>query len=1562
MIDQSLNSLRPLERATAARNPRISTVQLLLLMLGMLSGATAARAATLNVQLTDALTGTPIANQSVAIFEKDAAGALTWKRGGTTDASGRTSLEVNPPTPGSVLVARTRPFALTIERQVAAGGNVSIQAGTVRVQVLNGVSGAPLVGSAVTFGSLDASGKFTGLNTVNTDADGQLRLDPAALGSVDYALRANSPVDGSLKLSAPITSAGNFEFKVGNPAVTVNLTDWTSNAALSAQRVEVRERLGNGTLAWITARETDGNGRVKLDLDGLESGRRYVVRVKPYLQYIERDVTAAGWISIRAGRVPATVINGDSGAPLANTEVSLFTRTSASAAWQYEFKSTTGSDGTLLLDPVHLGVQEYSLRAASPVDGSLKYSQVFKLAGPLNFAVGNRGLTVKVANAKNNAPIGALQVWANEILSTGSLGSTITRITDTAGIARFDLDGLGKGKRYRIRTKPFFHTIERDISTTGWLDVPAGVLRVRVESGANGMALPATEVKVHKLLASESRQTISVMSTERDGTLVLDPPDLGNTRYQLSAVSPIDGSIKFSQVLDTAGDAVFSVGSAGVTVRLRDYKSGSALAGQTVTVYERKTDGSLMGLFSRSTDASGQLRLDLDGVGTQRHYVLRTKPYLQTIERDITGNGLLDIRAGNLRVLLKRGDNGQAYPDAAVRVLAVRADGEYEGITTFQTPANGELVLDLADLGTTQYVFRAPSAVDGSLKYSPVVSTPGQTTFTVGNTPLPVRLVDFQTRAVLGNTMLQVHELNADDSLTWVTQRATDANGAATFDLDGLGKGRRYVVRTRPFAQWLDYTVSSTTPLVIEGGRATVLLMDTDNGRPMAGVDVQARNKAADGSLSNTIGAGATDANGRIRFDPPALGAGGVAVFTAVNPFANGVNYHSAPSVNTGLFRFDVSREGPRRLDRTPAELSVTLPRVSQRVSLGGVVLGGYVSDDTEIRDVAVELFNGNTLLGRYLANVDVHTRRWTVQTPSLAVADNTRLTVRVTATDRDYNGTTTQFAVTAVQDVTPPTVSFRSPSEGSVTNGRGLLVMGFVRDDTQWKTVQVRIEEGSTIRTGYRTVEVDPSSGDWAFAVPAELMKGKTTLTIRARATDTRLNAGEQTRTVSIDPNSDTLRHLLARATFGESPALLDEARRTGYTAFLDQQLAPFSIDDSALETRLATMPVTTRDTLVQQMLTRASLSKRHLNEVMTAFWDNHFNTDFNRHGRFEREQADNAAFRQHALGRFRDLLGASARSTAMMAYLDNMHSHKRAPNENYARELLELHTMSEGYTQQDIDEVARAFTGWTILDQTFAYAPDRHDDDAKIVLGQTIPAGGGEADGEQVLDILAARPETARHVCRKLAMRFVADEPPAALVMRCANLFLSQRQASNQLAQVLRLIFMSTEFRDAANRGSKVKDSMQFALAAMRATEGLRSGNDLPRIVANLAQPLLTYPAPDGYAMDSASWTGPYLYRTRLEFVGALMESHPQGTNVSANPRALLHSWPVANTTEGVAARVLQNLNGGAFDASELATAIATLTDDGARPFALDAPHADEALARLVRTAMSLPRYQLH
>ena len=199
-----------------------------------------------------------------------------------------------------------------------------------------------------------------------------------------------------------------------------------------------------------------------------------------------------------------------------------------------------------------------------------------------------------------------------------------------------------------------------------------------------------------------------------------------------------------------------------------------------------------------------------------------------------------------------------------------------------------------------------------------------------------------------------------------------------------------------------------------------------------------------------------------------------------------------------------------------------------------------------------------------------------------------------------------------------------------------------------------------------------------------------------------------------------------------------------------------------------------TTLEELQRYQLLHAIHSKRQLREVMTVFWDNHFNTDIHTHENVDYEVAENDLFRANALGNFRELLDISAKSPAMLYYLNGASSVAIDPNENYARELMELHTLSVdgGYTQQDVDEVARAFTGWTVVDHQLFFNAAEHDDLPKVVLGLGL-TGSGMGEGEEVLDRMAAHPSTAGFICEKLITLFVDEAPPNALVSDCSTEF---------------------------------------------------------------------------------------------------------------------------------------------------------------------------------------------
>jgi uncharacterized protein (DUF1800 family) len=488
----------------------------------------------------------------------------------------------------------------------------------------------------------------------------------------------------------------------------------------------------------------------------------------------------------------------------------------------------------------------------------------------------------------------------------------------------------------------------------------------------------------------------------------------------------------------------------------------------------------------------------------------------------------------------------------------------------------------------------------------------------------------------------------------------------------------------------------------------------------------------------------------------------------------------------------------------------------------------------------------------------------------------------------------------------------------------------------------------------------------------------------------------------VPANPEDKTILHVLNRLGFGGRPGDVERVRQVGLSAYIDQQLHPERIPDAQMAARLAGFPTLTLSSrtiaqdyyipaqmarrqaqlakkdagndppagdreknprtpeemetarkqrevvaeLSEQKILRAAYSDRQLEEVMTDFWFNHFNVFAGKGPTQEYlTEYERDTIRPHVFGKFRDLLEATAKSPAMLFYLDNWQSadpnapdpreqpmragggvfgprgrngrlgarfpppmprppqnanrnpnqqrQKRGLNENYGRELMELHTLGVdgGYTQDDVINVARAFTGWTIEQPRqgggFRFEPRLHDNREKVVLGHRIKAGGGESDGEQVLDILARHPSTARFISTKLVRRFVSDTPPPALVARAAQRF---TDSGGDIREVVRTILTSPEFFSAAAYRAKVKTPFEFVVSAIRAT-GADVSDALPLVqaVRQLGMPLYLCQPPTGYADRAEAWVNTGALLNRMNFALQLVSGRmrgvaPGGAQVSA------------------------------------------------------------------------------
>ena len=411
---------------------------------------------------------------------------------------------------------------------------------------------------------------------------------------------------------------------------------------------------------------------------------------------------------------------------------------------------------------------------------------------------------------------------------------------------------------------------------------------------------------------------------------------------------------------------------------------------------------------------------------------------------------------------------------------------------------------------------------------------------------------------------------------------------------------------------------------------------------------------------------------------------------------------------------------------------------------------------------------------------------------------------------------------------------------------------------------------------------------------------------------------------------------HFLSRTSFGVKREDVQKVNRLGIPAYLEEQLHPERISDSLAEEKLAglkTMRLSSRELielyppprqqagqqemmgqqqmqgprtvileLQQARLLRSVYSRRQLYEIMVDFWTNHFNV-FSAKGadRWLTTAYDRDTIRPHALGRFRDLLLATAQSPAMLFYLDNWlsadpnapaarmggpNNRRRGLNENYARELMELHTLGVdgGYTQRDVQEVARCLTGWTIRqprgEGSFYFEPRIHDTGEKIVLGNRIPPGGGMEDGLRIIELLAQHPSTARFVSLKLARRFIVDDPPTSLVNKAAEAF---TKSAGDIPTVLRALIDSQEFYSPDTYQAKVKKPLEFVASALRSTGAeVQLSHQLLRYLGRMGEPLFLAQPPTGHPDVAASWTSPDMLLTRMNFATDLIANRIPGSRI--------------------------------------------------------------------------------
>lgn len=421
---------------------------------------------------------------------------------------------------------------------------------------------------------------------------------------------------------------------------------------------------------------------------------------------------------------------------------------------------------------------------------------------------------------------------------------------------------------------------------------------------------------------------------------------------------------------------------------------------------------------------------------------------------------------------------------------------------------------------------------------------------------------------------------------------------------------------------------------------------------------------------------------------------------------------------------------------------------------------------------------------------------------------------------------------------------------------------------------------------------------------------------------------------------------HTLNRLGYGMSHWHAARYDQLGFDGYVTEQL------DGSL-------PAMTRQAAnLQGKMDRALLERRQLEVVLLDFWFNHFNVDASG-GFVERTVgAHQAAIRPHLLGRFGDMLLATAQSPAMLDYLDNRSNYAEQTrngrvyglNENYARELMELHTMGvdSGYTEDDIIEVARVLTGWSIADSKYSYKQYRHDDGQKVVMGATFPADRQEEEGRELLSMLAAKPETASFLSRKLCRRFVSENPPSAAVNAGAAAF---EQSEGDLATTVRAIITSEGFRADATFRSKVKPPHRYVASALLAMGAEANGqyagikDDVFEGVGVLGETPYEVAPPTGYPESSGYWISGSAMLGRFRLAGLIAEHRNLRTRLASVSGA--DGANAADTVDAVAAYMLP----GGISAGTRTAAVRFVTDE--------ATTNDQRLIKAAHVVLSSPEF---
>ena len=1344
--------------------------------------------------------------------------------------------------------------------------------------------------------------------------------------------------------------------------VTLLVKDYTTQSPFPNLKVHAYAVQGDGKLQWFDANYTNEQGIAQFSLPNLNEGQTYRFSGKVYnnkYSYSLYDISQAGDYTFEIGNVTVSLRDGsqESAPPLVDSNLTFYQiLPNGTKQWFDSAKSDENGIVKINLPAFEQGIS-YQLVGKSPTTNENKEGEIITSSGNYGFTVGNKPVHLTFKDDATKQAITDLSVTAYQLNDDGSR-SWIKRFkTNAAGQVSFDLDNIDSATNYSFALKAFnnFQYYTQPIQKSGQHQINIGKFRATLVDGSQSTTPPLINMStsIYEVDAAGKKHHVGNALTDANGQIKIDLNGLTQGKhYQLKAKSPVDGSNQYSDILTTNGPHKFTVGSPALNVIVKDAYTDLPITEQKVYVYQKQEDGKYTWYRTRYTDASGRLSLDLPGLGVDRHYKLRATVYnkFATYSPELTTREDFVFKIGAIKLNLVSGVDQSHMSNTRVDVFKINGD-KYQWVNKVVTDEHGVARFDLTFTQSEQYTLKAASPSSGAAKYSDRLTSQGDFTFQVGNPAVVVSLTNYLTNSTYPDQSIHAFKINADQSLSWTTKAVTDENGVAHFDLEGLDQDSQYVFKTSIFNGISSYSdvVMSPGAFNFKVGKLPMTLENKDGNTTLANVKLTLYELSGSGNIK-WHSAVKTDANGFVTFDPEGLTQGQRYVVKASNPFGESKSYYGPIVNNPGHVLFSLKQGESRSLDLIDPTVEIARP-LGSSVPNTGFWVTGQAYDNQAINRITLKL--ADSLKGTQEVEIDPSNSNWRVFVPNQYLTLNGQLTITATAYDYALNSASKTLTLAIVEDNQAPVINVVSPSANDNVNSRGFSILGSVHDDYDVASLTLSLND-SQLGNSIENVSLQESKvdGQWAYFINENAISTDSELTLTLNATDYAGNQAEHQLVLSASELNPKLDVLVRRATFGITPDLQQQLNQD--IDFLTAQLSPETIDDSAFEAQMDAMPVTNLRELKEYYLAYMLGSKKQLREVMTWFWENHFNTFYHTHRRVQYEFNENQAFREHALGNFNDLLLVSAKSPAMLRYLNNAQNNKDAPNENYAREIMELHTLGidGGYTAEDVAALSRIFTGWHVRDNAFYFRESQHDFGEKTFLGETY-FGDGLSDGEKAVNVLANHPATAAHLCTKLATFFVSETPSTSLINQCQAQFLA---TSGSIKHVLEVIFNSSDLTEQSTALSKLKTPLELITSAVRNTNATVDLTRSIRTLNAMGMPLFENPVPTGYSEVSEDWLNANAVMLRLQFVN---QSAWRGNNgVQQDISALLISLGYTQS-DAIITYLFELLLANQFSQLEYDTAKAILVQEG--EFDIYGENANEQLTRLLATIMSFPNYQL-